>query len=130
MKSAKGHQPSEGHAIAESAQQGKAKPAGAGFSSTLAIGLLLAVIVIILAVQNTASVKVEFLPWATDLPLVVIILISALAGVVLDELFGFVWRHHRRRQLSDREELKTLRKTSSKPLVVEPVTTPESDSAV
>lgn len=51
------------------------------------------VIVIILAVQNTENTTVEVFRAEYRAPLVAIILTAAIAGVVLDEIFGLCWRH-------------------------------------
>jgi hypothetical protein len=41
--------------------------------------------------------------------LIVLILGSLLIGIVLDELFGLVYRKRRRRTLRDKDQLKRLR---------------------
>lgn len=73
------------------------------------VGVVLAVAFIILAGQNTESANISFLPWEFETPLFVVILISLVVGVVLDEIFGLVYRAGRRRVLGDREELLRLR---------------------
>ena len=67
-------------------------------SFTFVCGVVVALAVIILAAQNTAHARFHFLWWHASSPLVVIILGAALAGVVLDELVGAVWRVRRRRE--------------------------------
>lgn len=82
---------------------------GTGVSVALVVGVLLAILAIIVAVQNTEDVNIDFLAWELDAPLVAVILAAALAGVVLDEILGFFWRRRRRRHLAERAELERLR---------------------
>lgn len=84
---------------------------GTGVSAGLVVGVLLAILAIIVAVQNTGDVNVDFLAWEVDAPLVAVILAAAVAGVVLDETLGFFWRRRRRRNLGDRAELRRLRRS-------------------
>jgi uncharacterized integral membrane protein len=84
---------------------------GTGVSAGLVVGVLLAILAIIVAVQNTGDVNVDFLAWEFDAPLVAVILAAAVAGVVLDETLGFFWRRRRRRNLGDRAELRRLRRS-------------------
>lgn len=110
---------------------GEPEPRGAGWSMTLVIGVALTLIVIVLAVQNTDDAHLEFLGWETDAPLVVFLLASALVGVVFDEIAGLLWRHRRRRQLADSQELAARRAaaaTDQEPTPPSPEA-PESSSA-
>jgi uncharacterized integral membrane protein len=84
---------------------------GTGVSVALVVGILLAVLAIVVAVQNTDDVRVDFLGWEVDAPLLAVILTAALAGVLLDEILGFFWRRRRRRHLADRAELRRLRRS-------------------
>jgi uncharacterized integral membrane protein len=63
-----------------------------GISATVILGVVVPVMVIVLAAQNTATVRFRFLWWHVRSPLVVIILGSALAGVVLEKLGELLWR--------------------------------------
>lgn len=81
---------------------------GTGLFWGLIVGFILALAVVILAAQNTGTVTISFLAWDFSTPLIVLILGSLLIGVVLDELFGLVYRKRRRRTLRDRDELKRL----------------------
>lgn len=83
---------------------------GTGLFWGLVVGLVLAVFVIILAAQNTQSITFSFLGWDWSTPLIVVILVSLLVGIVLDEIVGLVFRARRRRILAEREELKRLKK--------------------
>lgn len=82
---------------------------GTGLFWGLIVGIILALAVVILAAQNTGAVTISFLGWDFSTPLIVLILGSLLIGIVLDELFGLVYRKRRRRTLRDRDELKRLR---------------------
>lgn len=82
---------------------------GTGFYVSLAIIFLAAVTLLILAVQNTGEVTIQFLGLEFALPLFAIILGTALIALVLDELIGVVWRRQRRTRLEERAELQRLR---------------------
>lgn len=82
---------------------------GTGLFWGLIFGVILAVVVVILAAQNTGAVTVSFLGWDFSTSLIVVILGSLLIGIVLDELFGLVYRKRRRRTMRDRDELKRLK---------------------
>ncbi|MFZ1275810.1 MAG: lipopolysaccharide assembly protein LapA domain-containing protein [Candidatus Microthrix parvicella] len=83
---------------------------GTGVFWGLVVGLLLAAVLIFLAAQNTDKVTINFLAWEYSTPLIAVILVVLLAGVVLDELAGLVYRARRRHTLTDRRELKRLQK--------------------
>jgi uncharacterized integral membrane protein len=85
---------------------------GTGLFWGLVFGVLLAVIMIILAAQNTDDTMISFLGWDFSMPLIAVILAALLVGVVLDEVVGLVYRARRRRTLTDRKELKRLRTDS------------------
>jgi uncharacterized integral membrane protein len=82
---------------------------GTGLFWGLIVGFILALAVVVLAAQNTGAVTISFLGWNFSTSLIVVILGSLLIGIVLDELFGLVYRKRRRRTLRDRDELKRLR---------------------
>jgi uncharacterized integral membrane protein len=82
---------------------------GTGLFWGLIVGVILAVAVIILAAQNTSTATISFLGWDFSTPLIVLILGSLLIGIVLDELFGLVYRRRRRRTLRDKDQLERLR---------------------
>lgn len=82
---------------------------GTGLFWGLIVGIVLALAVVILAAQNTDRITVSFLGWDFSTPLIVLVLGSLLIGVVVDELFGLVYRKRRRRTLGEREELQRLR---------------------
>jgi uncharacterized integral membrane protein len=82
---------------------------GTGLFWGLIVGIVLALAVVILAAQNTGRITVSFLGWDFSTPLIVLVLGALLVGVVVDELFGLVYRKRRRRTLSERDELQRLR---------------------
>jgi uncharacterized integral membrane protein len=75
--------------------------------------ILLAVAVIILAAQNTASTTISFLGWEFSTPLIVVILGTLLVGVIFDEIFGLVYRARRRRTLAERDQLKRINQANT-----------------
>lgn len=82
---------------------------GTGVSVALVIGVVVTVLAIIVAIQNTDDVGVDFLAWDVEAPLVAVILAAAVAGVLFDEILGFFWRRRRRHDLAERAELRRLR---------------------
>ncbi|MFZ0015664.1 MAG: LapA family protein [Acidimicrobiia bacterium] len=82
---------------------------GTGLFWGLIVGVVLALVVVILAAQNTDKVTISFLGWEFSTPLIVVVLGALLIGIVLDELFGLVYRKRRRRTLRERDELQRLR---------------------
>ncbi len=75
----------------------------------LALALLVAVLLIVFAVQNTQTVQLRFLVWETTAPLVIIVAVAVVAAIVFDELLGWALRRRRRRRLAEKEELRRLR---------------------
>jgi uncharacterized integral membrane protein len=84
---------------------------GTGVSAALIIGIVLAVLALILAIQNTKNTTVKVFAADYEAPLVVVILAAGLAGVILDEIVGFFWRRLRRRRLAESAELRRLRRS-------------------
>lgn len=82
---------------------------GTGLFWGLIVGVILALVVIVLAAQNTGTIAVSFLGWDYSTPLIVLILGAFLMGVVVAESFGLVYRKRRRRTLKERDELRRLR---------------------
>jgi uncharacterized integral membrane protein len=82
---------------------------GTGVKVSLVLIFLTAALVLILAVQNTAPVTLEFLAWSVELPLFALLLGAGLLGVLLDELIGLVWRRQHRKRMEERAELDRLR---------------------
>jgi uncharacterized integral membrane protein len=82
-----------------------------GVGVALVIGVAMTVLAIVLAAQNTDNTTVEVFAANYRAPLIVVILAAAITGVILDEIFGFIWRRHRRHRLAERAELRRLRRT-------------------
>lgn len=78
----------------------------------LGVFLLLAVLVVVFAVQNTQDATLHFLGWSWSLPLVIIILATVVVSVILDEVLGAVIKRRQRRRHEEREELRRLRDMS------------------
>lgn len=69
----------------------------------LIIITLVALVLILLTVQNPNPVPLQFLSWETEgMPLIVIMLVSALVGMVVSALLGLV------KQLKFRETIRRL----------------------
>ena len=83
--------------------------AGTGLFWSLILGILLATGILIFIAQNTATVSVNWLWLHFSVPLVVLLLATALIAVVLDEIVGVLLRRRRRRRLTERGELDRLR---------------------
>ena len=81
------------------------EPRGPSMLSKVRWGLVafiaISVVLIVLVVQNTQQVNIKLFWWEADAPLVVIILVTALIAVILDELVGFILKWRRRRRESD-----------------------------
>ncbi len=75
----------------------------------LGLFLVVAVLLVVFAVQNTQDVDLRFLGWEGEFPLVVIIVSVVVVSVILDEILGTVIRRRRRRRRAEKEELKRLR---------------------
>ena len=88
---------------------------GTGLFWSLIVGVLLATVVMILVAQNTGSVTMAFLGWDFSTSLIVLLLGALLIGVVLDELFGLVFRARRRRVMGDRDHLDRLTRSRHAP---------------
>jgi uncharacterized integral membrane protein len=86
---------------------------GTGLFWGLIIGVVLAIGVLVLAAQNTASITVTFMAWDFSTPLIVLILGAILIGVVFAELVGLFYRTKRRRTQRDRDHLERLQQTQS-----------------
>lgn len=110
-------------------QSDRVEYSGTGFYVGLAAILVFALILLILAVQNTQDVDVSFLGWDLTVPLFSVAIGAALAAIILDELIGLVWRRRRRSLLAERAELSTLRQQASDRSVDNPVVEPEPQAS-
>lgn len=88
---------------------------GTGFYVSLVFVAIVVIALIAFTIQNTESVTFEFLLWDVEIPLFGIILIVAFLAVTIDELVGLVWRRTRRKRLTEKQELKRLRKDREAP---------------
>lgn len=82
----------------------------------LIVTLLIALVLIVLTIQNPNPVPVQFMSWgvAQGIPLIIIILVSALAGVVASSLLGLKKQLMLRRRI---RELQMELEESRRPLV-------------
>lgn len=83
--------------------------AGTGISWAFIFGAILTAAIIILAVQNTDPVPVKLYFWEAEAPLIIVMLVTALFVVLIDELIGLIIRRRKRKVLAEREELKRFR---------------------
>ena len=86
---------------------------GTGLYWSLLLGLILAIAILIGIIQNSQSVQLKYLVWDLSTPLIVVLLVTIFASVLLTALAGVIWRHRRRGQLTEREELRGLRRRTS-----------------
>ncbi len=94
--------------------------AGTGISWAFIFGVLLTVAIIVLAVQNTDQVPVTLYFWDIEAPLIIVMVVTGLAAILIDELIGMIIRRRKRKVLAEREELKRLRaKAESQNLRIE-----------
>lgn len=80
----------------------------------LGVALLLGLIVVVFAVQNTEAVAIKFLAWNFSMPLAMVVFLVAVIAAISDELFGLVTRRRRRRRQAEKAELKQLRAQSKR----------------
>lgn len=88
---------------------------GTGFYVGLVAILVFALALLVLAVQNTQEVEVDFFGFVFTVPLFAVAIGAALLAVILDELIGLVWRKQRRIRLEERAELDRLRAAEARP---------------
>ncbi len=99
---------------------------GLGLWWTFAAALVVAAALIIAIAQNGAQVRVHYVVWQASVPLIVIVLTTALVALLLDEAGGLIWRSRRRAKLGRRNELAELRTTQRPP---EPAAPPLGSSS-
>lgn len=75
----------------------------------LGLFLVLSVLLVIFAIQNTQTVTLRFLPWEGRFPLAVVVVAIVVVTVILDEVLGALMRRRRRRRRAERAELDRLR---------------------
>ena len=82
---------------------------GTGIYWGLILGLAMAAAVVVGVTQNSQRVEVKYLVWEGQAALAVVLLATVVATVALTTLAGVVWRRSRRRRLTQRDELQSLR---------------------
>ncbi|MDH3296169.1 MAG: lipopolysaccharide assembly protein LapA domain-containing protein, partial [Acidimicrobiia bacterium] len=75
--------------------------AGTGISWAFLSGVLLTVAIIVLAVQNTDTVPVTLYFWETSAPLIIVMVVTGLAAILIDELIGMIIRRRKRKVLAE-----------------------------
>lgn len=82
--------------------------------TAILLGLgLIAVAAVFLLAQNTETVPFEFLWLDGDVPLYVLLLVTAVAASLATVLASAIWRQRRRRLRTEREELQRLRQRAT-----------------
>lgn len=81
---------------------------GTGIIWALVATATAGLILLVLIVQNTETVVVHFLWFTWSVSLVVLVLATILLTVCVAESIGLVWRHRRRQQLTNRDELRRI----------------------
>jgi len=107
---------------------------GTGFYVGVVAILLFALALLVLAVQNTQEVDVDFFGLEFTVPLFAVAIGAAILAIILDELIGLVWRRRRRIRLEERAELGRLRAAGAEPIEegarVEEATEVEAEDSV
>ncbi len=87
----------------------------------LIIILLVALVLVLMTVQNPNPVSVQFLSWeARQVPVIIIILISLLAGVIISSVLGLI------KQSKLKDKIRRLQR-EIEDLKYPPVVSPEED---
>ena len=87
----------------------------------LIIILLVALVLILMTVQNPNPVSVQFLSWqAQQVPVIIIILISLLAGVIVSSVLGLI------KQSKLKDKIRRL-ESEIEDLTYPPVVSPDED---
>lgn len=76
--------------------------------------LLWAVLLIIFSVQNADTTPVEFLGWSIEVPVALLVMITALVTLVLTGLASFFYRRKRRRRHEEKQALREKRARQDK----------------
>jgi len=87
----------------------------------LIIILLIALVLVLMTVQNPNPVSVQFLSWeAQQVPVIIIILISLLAGVIISSVLGLI------KQSKLKDKIRRLQREIEE-LKYPPVVSPDED---
>lgn len=68
--------------------------------ATLIIALIVASLAVVFSIQNSQPVMVNFLKWYFEASLVVVLLITFIAGVITAFLVSIPWRIRKMREVS------------------------------
>lgn len=85
-------------------------PAKVGVPWGIIFFVILSVLIAVFAVQNVQDVELQFLGWAGEFPLILIIVGVFAIAVILDEILGAVIRRRRRIRQAEKQELADYRK--------------------
>jgi len=89
----------------------KSKKGGRNLNFLFIIGLILAILVIIFAIQNSEGVEIEFFSFKPTPPLALLIIGSILLGSILTLLFSVPgWFRRRKEKSVLQRDIKDLRK--------------------
>lgn len=98
--------------IEEQIEVGSAPEVGPGFPWAGLFSMAVMALVVVFAVQNTASVEINFLWIDGEFPLSLVILITALVSILATVAGGALYRKRRHRRRIEKEELRQLRSDS------------------
>lgn len=76
---------------------------------TVLLGFLVALLLLIFLAQNARSIPITFLWMTTNANFAIVTLIIAFIAVVVVEIIAAMWRHHHRRVLNERAQLRAYR---------------------
>ena len=82
---------------------------GTGLYWSLILALVVAAALIVGIIQNSQEVRLKYLAWEGNVPLIVVLLGTVVLTVALTSLVGLIWRRRRRHQLTEALELRELR---------------------
>jgi uncharacterized integral membrane protein len=66
-----------------------------GTKVKLGLAAIVALVIVVFALSNTDKTQVDYVAGDSDLPLILVIAISFVAGIVVDRLVGFIGRFRR-----------------------------------
>lgn len=94
------------HDVEEHLEPEPQKQVGAGIPWGAALLLVWAVLLIIFSVQNADDTPVEFLGWAWQMPVALLVMVTALVTLVLTALGSAFYRRRRRKRRQMKETLR------------------------
>jgi uncharacterized integral membrane protein len=78
-------------------------------SGRLVAVVIVGVLLVVLAAQNSDLARIRLLLWEVDTPLYALVVISALSGAVIAVASGGIWRHRRQIRTDEHRELLQFR---------------------